>query len=62
MPWREALRRAAATARLMVGVPDYDAYLAHRRAAHPGAPAMTRAEFHRDRIARRYGEGTGRCC
>ncbi|HEV2745769.1 MAG TPA: YbdD/YjiX family protein [Allosphingosinicella sp.] len=61
MPWREALRRAAETARLMVGVPDYGAYLAHRRARHPGEPAMTRAEFHRDCAARRYG-GISRCC
>jgi uncharacterized short protein YbdD (DUF466 family) len=62
MRWRDALARAAETARLMVGVPDYDAYLAHRRAHHPGEPAFTRAEFHRDRLARRYGEGASRCC
>ena len=63
MRWREAFVKAARTARLMVGVPDYDTYLAHRRAAHPGEPAMTRAEFHRERIERRFGAGgTGRCC
>jgi uncharacterized short protein YbdD (DUF466 family) len=27
---------AAKTARLMVGIPDYDTYVAHRRAIHPG--------------------------
>ena len=26
----------AKTARLMVGVPDYDAYVAHRRSCSPG--------------------------
>ncbi len=59
------LRRAAQTARLMVGVPDYDAYVAHRHAAHPGEPVMTLAEFHRDRVDRRYGGGKDRvvrCC
>ena len=63
MRWREAFAKAARTARLMVGVPDYDTYLAHRRSEHPGEPAMTRSEFHRERIERRFGAGaTGRCC
>ena len=65
MRWREALGQAARTGRLMVGVPDYDAYLAHRRSAHPGEPAMGRAEFHRERTNRRFGAGAGRisrCC
>ena len=62
MRWREALAKAARTARLMVGVPDYDTYLAHRRAEHPTEPAMSRAEFHRERTERRFGEGTSRCC
>jgi uncharacterized short protein YbdD (DUF466 family) len=65
MPLREAWNLAARTARLMVGVPDYDAYAAHRATHHPGDPAMTRAEFHRNRIANRYGgdpSKAGRCC
>ena len=59
------VRGLAQTARLMVGVPDYDAYLAHCRAHHPDTEPMTRAAFHRDRIERRYGTGKGaspRCC
>jgi uncharacterized short protein YbdD (DUF466 family) len=63
MRLREALKRARQTARLMVGLPDYETYLAHRRAAHPGEPAMSRDAFHRERTERRYGAGaTGRCC
>lgn len=62
MRLRDAMKRAAQTARLMVGLPDYDAYLAHRRAAHPGEPAMSRDEFHRERTERRFGAGASRCC
>lgn len=53
------------TARLMVGVPDYDAYVAHRRHAHPGEPVMSYEEFFRERQASRYGANGGkitRCC
>jgi len=37
------------TARLMVGIPDYDTYVAHRRTTHPGQPVMTPVEFFRER-------------
>ena len=63
--WRKAWRRAGQTARLMVGVPDYDAYLAHCRERHPDAAVLSRADSHRNRIERRYGVGKGsppRCC
>lgn len=63
--WSEAARCLCQGARLMVGVPDYDAYLAHMRATHPDKPAMTYAEFFRERQSARYGAGrTGgfRCC
>lgn len=55
----------AQTARLMVGIPDYEAYAAHRRQFHPGEPVMTYEEFFRERQASRYGENGGkisRCC
>ena len=32
-------------ARLMVGVPDYDSYVVHRRTNHPVQPIMTCQEF-----------------
>ncbi|HEX8642856.1 MAG TPA: YbdD/YjiX family protein [Allosphingosinicella sp.] len=62
MPWRDVMKRTAQTARLMVGLPDYEAYLAHRRVAHPDEPALSRVEFHRDRTARRFGDSASRCC
>jgi uncharacterized short protein YbdD (DUF466 family) len=56
----DTLRRMA---RLMVGMPDYDAYLRHMADHHPGARAMSRTEFSRDRQAARYGgRNGGRCC
>jgi uncharacterized short protein YbdD (DUF466 family) len=69
MPDGSRIRVAAAfrllreTAHLMVGMPDYSRYVAHRLARHPGAAVMTRAEFARERTARRYeGAAPGRCC
>ena len=51
-------------ARLMVGLPDYDAYLDHMAKTHPGKPVMSYEEFFRERQDARYGsEGrVGRCC
>ena len=56
---------AAQTARLMVGVPDYQTYVAHRRGNHPDQPIMTYEEFFRERQEARYAVGKGRfrgCC
>jgi uncharacterized short protein YbdD (DUF466 family) len=52
-------------ARLMIGVPDYETYVAHRRANHPQEPIMTYIEFFRERQDARYGVSNGRlrgCC
>jgi len=50
-------------ARLMVGLPDYDTYVRHRRLLHPELPIMTEAEFIRNRQEARYGSGrSGGCC
>ncbi len=53
------------TAALMVGQPDYDAYVAHMALTHPGQTAMTRPEFFRNREAARFGMGNNggfKCC
>ena len=53
------------SARLMVGVPDYQTYVDHRRAVHPDLPVMTYQEFFRERQQARYAVGKGRfrgCC
>jgi uncharacterized short protein YbdD (DUF466 family) len=50
-------------AQLMVGIPDYEAYVVHVARAHPGKAAMTYEEFFRERQAARYGGGRAmRCC
>ena len=57
-----AWQRVAQTARLMVGVPDYDAYVAHLRTAHPDVHPLTRDDFVRAAQSRRFGRGGSRCC
>jgi uncharacterized short protein YbdD (DUF466 family) len=52
------------TARLMIGLPDYDNYLNHRQANHPDQPVMSYEEFFRERQEARYGANgrTIKCC
>ena len=59
---RAGARKLAQSARLAVGVPDYEAYVAHRRAHHPREPVMSYAEFFRERQSARYRRGSSRCC
>jgi uncharacterized short protein YbdD (DUF466 family) len=59
---RAAWRFLARTARLVVGVPDYDGYLAHMRRSHPDTSPMTREAFFANRLEARYGRGASRCC
>ena len=63
-PFADLARCLCDGARLMVGVPNYETYVAHMAATHPDRPPMTRAEFFRDRQDARYGGGKGgfRCC
>ena len=52
-------------ARLIVGVPRYEDYVAHMARTHPDQAPMSYAEFFRDRQAARYGGAKGgglRCC
>jgi uncharacterized short protein YbdD (DUF466 family) len=48
--------------RLVLGVPDYDRYLRHLRARHPEATPLSRDEFARDCLRRRYDRPGSRCC
>ena len=53
-------RRARETARAVLGVPDYEAYLAHARAAHAGTAPMSEDEFYAARLRAKYGGF--KCC
>lgn len=47
---------------MLVGVPDYDAYVRHMAEKHPELPAMTREQFVRSRMEARLGAKTpGKC-
>ena len=52
------------TARLMIGLPDYDNYLTHMQTNHPDQVVMTYEEFFRERQEARYGSGNriAKCC
>ncbi|UJP06521.1 MAG: YbdD/YjiX family protein [Nitrosomonas sp.] len=57
-----ALSQITRSFRLMVGVPDYDAYVKHMQITHPDRPIMTHEQFFRERQEARYGGKVGRCC
>lgn len=59
---RSAWRLLVQMGRLIVGVPDYDLYLAHMRRTHPDTAPMDREAFFANRIEARYGRGASRCC
>jgi uncharacterized short protein YbdD (DUF466 family) len=59
---QRAWRAAARAARLAIGIPDYEVYVAHMRQHHPGAPPMDRGAFVLERMQARYGKGRARCC
>ena len=54
--------RLQQSARLMCGLPDYDAYVAHLRNRHPGQMIPSYEAFFRERQTARYGRGMSRCC
>ena len=48
--------------RQLFGIPDYERYLAHAAARHPGAPVLSRRDFCAQAIERKYGKSGPRCC
>ena len=59
---RAFAHRAASVLRRVIGAPDYERYLAHVARCHPGTPVLSRDEFARDALARRYDRPGSRCC
>jgi len=64
--WRASLGQAGRylgqSLRLMVGMPDYDAYLNHMERTHPEQAPMSYEAFFQERLQARYGSRTGKCC
>ena len=55
------LRALAALVRGVAGMPDYERYVAHLRAAHPGVPVPSEREYLAAYVEHRYRPGS-RCC
>ena len=64
--WRASIGQAGRylgqSLRLMVGMPDYDAYLSHMERTHPEQAPMSYEAFFQERLEARYGSRTGKCC
>lgn len=56
------LQRGAAIVRRIIGVPDYDTYLAHMRQRYPECTPVDPATFERERLTERYRSMGSRCC
>ncbi|CAN7487248.1 YbdD/YjiX family protein [Massilia sp. LjRoot122] len=59
---KEAGKYLGQSMRLMVGLPEYDTYLAHMERTHPDQAPMTYEEFFRERQEARYGGKRATCC
>ena len=44
------------------GIPDYERYLAHVAAHHPGEPPLSRRDFSASSIERKYSRAGPKCC
>lgn len=60
--WRATCRRVAAVIRRMIGVPDYETYLAHMRRQYPECTPLDPRTFERERLTARYKATGSRCC
>jgi uncharacterized short protein YbdD (DUF466 family) len=58
----ERARGIRQVCRQLFGIPDYERYLAHAAAHHPGEPVLSRREFCGQAIERKYGKSGPRCC
>ncbi len=59
---RSRIESVANVVRRIIGVPDYDRYVAHVQAHHPGVEPMCRRDFERQRVLDKYSRPGGRCC
>jgi uncharacterized short protein YbdD (DUF466 family) len=56
------ISQSASFVRAVLGVPNYERYLAHMRSAHPGDRVMSETEFNHTSMSERYNRPGSRCC
>ena len=56
------ISQSASFVRAVLGVPNYERYLAHMRSAHPGDRVMSETEFDHMSMSDRYNRPGSRCC
>jgi len=60
---RRALRGVLSAVRQIVGAPDYQRYLEHHAARHPGRAPLSARDFYADFLRWQFGSGgPTRCC
>ena len=59
---RQFAARLGELARAILGAPNYERYVAHMRACHPGELPLSAAEFGKERMEARYSKVGSRCC
>lgn len=57
-----AVAAIARVIKQIIGVPDYERYVAHQCVAHPGCEPLTREAFMRERLEARYNRPGSKCC
>ena len=58
----DKVRGIGQVCRQLFGIPDYERYLAHATARHPGEAVLSRRDFFAQAIERKYGKSGPRCC
>ena len=58
----DAVRHVTWYLKEVSGESDYDRWVAHRRAQHPGEPVMSRRDFECRRMDERDSNPRARCC
>ena len=62
LPFRARLARVAAVVKRIIGVPDYQEYLAHMQRQYPECTPMDPRTFEKERMAAKYRLPGSRCC
>ena len=56
------LSTLVAALRQLLGMPDYQLYLAHMHERHPGETPLSERDYFTTYLESRYADGPNRCC